>query len=174
MVKSVILKVCKNGQVEPINREAAQWMAGAESTSCHRLVAARDVDGRPICSSSCAERFRDGRHAGHARTRVVIRGQLCQLECQRREGQALVVIDSTGKRAPSPPYLLTAREKQMLTLLAGGLSAEGVAARLHLSACTVRTHLDHVRRRLLAAQSHPADSSTAEQNVRDFLVRLDN
>jgi len=41
---------------------------------------------------------------------------------------------------PSPPAALTAREQQVLALIAQGASSNDIAARLHLSVLTVRKH----------------------------------
>ena len=45
--------------------------------------------------------------------------------------------------APERPWL-TEREHEVLVLIAEGLSAPGVAARLHLAPGTVKTHLGHL------------------------------
>jgi two-component system nitrate/nitrite response regulator NarL len=44
--------------------------------------------------------------------------------------------------------VLTPREREVLELIAGGLSAPSIAARLHLSTPTVKTHLAHVYEKL--------------------------
>ena len=52
---------------------------------------------------------------------------------------------------PEPPTLefaLTAREREVLKLLAGGLSQGGIAERLVISPKTVAAHIDHILRKL--------------------------
>ena len=53
------------------------------------------------------------------------------------------------KGAGSPKLaLLTAREREVLTLLARGLDNQAIARRLHLSAHTARTHVGNILRKL--------------------------
>ncbi len=55
-------------------------------------------------------------------------------------------ISSGAPRHPGPS--LTAREREVCTLLAAGLSGEEIAERLFLSAETVRTHIRNAMQRL--------------------------
>jgi DNA-binding CsgD family transcriptional regulator len=48
----------------------------------------------------------------------------------------------------APPAGLTAREFEVLTLLAEGLTPDELAAQLFISARTVGTHLEHIFRKL--------------------------
>ena len=52
------------------------------------------------------------------------------------------------ERAPSNSPHLTPREQEVLRLTAAGLSAADVAARLYLSAATVKTHLQRIYQKL--------------------------
>ncbi len=63
------------------------------------------------------------------------------------------LVDATASRpeqpsAPRPPENLpdglTRREAEILTLIARGLTNPGIAARLHLSPHTVKSHINHV------------------------------
>ncbi len=55
----------------------------------------------------------------------------------------------TPKGAGSPKLaLLTAREREVLVLLAGGLDNQAIARQLHLSAHTARTHVGNILRKL--------------------------
>jgi DNA-binding NarL/FixJ family response regulator len=55
-------------------------------------------------------------------------------------------LDAERRRAGVPR--LTAREWEVLALAAHGMPYAEIAARLHLSAGTVRKHMEHVRERL--------------------------
>jgi DNA-binding CsgD family transcriptional regulator len=48
-------------------------------------------------------------------------------------------------QADSPAGRLSAREREIMALLAGGASNAKIAARLYLTTNTVRTHLDRIR-----------------------------
>jgi two-component system, NarL family, nitrate/nitrite response regulator NarL len=58
----------------------------------------------------------------------------------------LAAIQAEGARAQRP--WLTDREAEILSLIAEGLSAPGIGARLHLAPGTVKTHLSHLYEKL--------------------------
>jgi branched-chain amino acid transport system substrate-binding protein len=68
----------------------------------------------------------------------------------------------------APPYQLTSRELDVLTLIAGGLSNAEIGARLFTSPKTVSTHVEHVLKKLGVATRAGAAAIAAEQG----LVRL--
>lgn len=70
--------------------------------------------------------------------------------------------------AAEPPYRLTARELDVLTLMAGGLSNTEIARRLFTSPKTVSTHVEHVLKKLGTATRAGAAAVALEQG----LVRL--
>jgi DNA-binding NarL/FixJ family response regulator len=53
-----------------------------------------------------------------------------------------------NERPVVPLSGLTAREQEVLTLLAEGLAPDEIAGRLYISARTVGTHVEHVFRKL--------------------------
>jgi two-component system, NarL family, nitrate/nitrite response regulator NarL len=58
----------------------------------------------------------------------------------------LAAIQAQGAKAQRP--WLTDRESEILILIAEGLSAPGIGARLHLAPGTVKTHLSHLYEKL--------------------------
>ena len=58
----------------------------------------------------------------------------------------LAAIQAQGAKAERP--WLTDRESEILVLIAEGLSAPGIGARLHLAPGTVKTHLSHLYEKL--------------------------
>ena len=58
------------------------------------------------------------------------------------------VADEIRLRTPRQRPLMSARERETLTLIAEGLSAPDIARVLHLSTATVKTHLQHIYEKL--------------------------
>lgn len=75
-------------------------------------------------------------------------------------GWAEVTLDRTG-----PPYDLTSRELDVLTLIAGGLSNQEIARRLFTSPKTVSTHVEHLLHKLGTPTRAGAAAIAAEQGV---------
>ena len=67
--------------------------------------------------------------------------------------------------AAAPPYQLTSRELDVLTLIAGGLSNAEIAARLFTSPKTVSTHVEHVLKKLGVASRAGAAAIAVGQGL---------
>jgi DNA-binding NarL/FixJ family response regulator len=63
---------------------------------------------------------------------------------QRRLLDALAAGARLGVPSPEPADGLTTREEEVLAVIAEGLSNTEVAARLHVSEATVKTHVNHL------------------------------
>ena len=57
-------------------------------------------------------------------------------------------VPSSRPSGQAPGSMLTKRETELLPLLAEGLSDKEIAAKLHISPETVKTHLQHIYRKL--------------------------
>ena len=60
---------------------------------------------------------------------------------------ALLLTEDTGPRQPAAPGLggLSARERELVTLVAQGATNAQIADQLHISVRTVSSHLDRIR-----------------------------
>ncbi|MEM6994116.1 MAG: response regulator transcription factor, partial [Myxococcota bacterium] len=56
----------------------------------------------------------------------------------------LAVLRRANRVADPPGPTLSAREREVLQLLTTGLSNQQLAARLHVSLSTIKTHLNHI------------------------------
>jgi DNA-binding NarL/FixJ family response regulator len=79
------------------------------------------------------------------------------------------VLDAfrSGDTASSDPELdqLTAREREVLQLIARGYSYKEIAGRLHLSARTVESHVSSVLRKLQLSSRHEITRWAAERRL---------
>jgi two-component system nitrate/nitrite response regulator NarL len=87
----------------------------------------KDADARELCDAITAV----------ARGRTVLSPEL-------QSGVAGEIRLRTSRDRP----LMTARERETLTLLAEGMSAPQIGRALHLSTATVKTHLQHIYEKL--------------------------
>ncbi len=61
------------------------------------------------------------------------------------------ILSRVANKTPAVParaYALTAREQQILQLLAEGLAATAISGRLYISRATVRNHTQHILAKL--------------------------
>ena len=73
----------------------------------------------------------------------------------------------SGNTASTDPELdqLTAREREVLQLIARGYSYKEIAGRLHLSARTVESHVSSVLRKLQLSSRHEITRWAAERRL---------
>ncbi len=148
MTEFLVLRVNAAGQVTCGNAEAEQLMDREGTRSCHRLVGAQDPRGAPICTSSCAANLAQGRTPGNQDCPSVVRGKATRLHCQRAGDEVVVVMQRSETNAPKSREQLTPREREVLGLVAQGLTTKQAAQTLSLKPCTVRTHVEHACGRL--------------------------
>ena len=93
------------------------------------------------------EPLRNARHAlGAARARAAEeRGAAMSLDTAAEYALMLTVPDPRPTEAPPGPMQLSAREREMVTLVAQGRTDAEIAAQLYISVRTVRSHLDRIR-----------------------------
>jgi two-component system nitrate/nitrite response regulator NarL len=68
------------------------------------------------------------------------------------EDTQLGIAEQIRIRARDEPPILSAREQEVLMLVADGMTAPAIARRLQLATSTVRTHIDHLYEKLGASE----------------------
>jgi len=141
---------------------------------CHRVIGGVDADGGAFCGPDCAVacQAKANRHVTPVKFRIPRPGagdrtvQVITMIVSAPEGASLVhcAIDADPARraeeyvtrlatrtpissnggAPPVPSALTAREREVLSLLAEDQSAHAIAAELHVSHTTVRNHIQRI------------------------------
>jgi predicted ATPase/DNA-binding CsgD family transcriptional regulator len=103
-----------------------------------------------------------------------------RVRAEARAGAALsarqavaYALDEDGTASAGQPPSLTSRERQVVDLLAEGLTNQQIATRLHISVRTVETHIWHVRQQHgLRSRAHLAAWSVRQRDRRaDVAVR---
>jgi two-component system, NarL family, nitrate/nitrite response regulator NarL len=83
------------------------------------------------------------------------RDQICDAVAAAERGETVLspavqaqLVSGIRQHASEDQPTLSAREREILALIAEGLSAPDIGRRLHLSAATVKSHLQHVYEKL--------------------------
>jgi PAS domain S-box-containing protein len=143
--------------------DARMTCTAANDAACRMLGRPRaEIVGRPLGGTTIAQglwgRFmREGRLVANARVRRAD-GRLLDVDMVAatgipRPGSHLAIYFPRGQGTRH--QALSPREQEVTRLLAGGLSGQQIAERLHLSPETVRTHIRNAMQRLHArTRSH--------------------
>ena len=134
------------GAVVYKNRTAADLTGKETGAMCWETIGRLEgAEGLP-CEHGCVQRLLAS-GAGHATSADVgLPDGRYHLVCMNVAGQAVCVLARLG--APREPWQrLTPREREVLRLLSLGETTGGIARELDVSEATVRTHVEHMRRR---------------------------
>lgn len=139
MPDSVLLLVDERGTIQAASAAAEELLGPCRGRPCASIVAARQHER--LCEESCAQEVIAGTREAPAEP-AVVRERFGQLRCTPLHRQLVVSFEA----APGASYryeLLTAREKQVLQLVAEGLTSRVIAEELEVGHATVRTHVEH-------------------------------
>ena len=110
---------------------------------CRDLLAARGLDGTPVCTQTCLH------EAPRPPVPVRIDGSVWRMVCAGAGDQRVVLLENMEGEPGSRDHL-SLREREVLGLIALGLTNERIARRLSISRATVRTHVEHILDKLKA------------------------
>jgi DNA-binding CsgD family transcriptional regulator len=161
---SPLFQTTRGGRIVEWNRSAEELTgipAGdAVGCSCWDVVRGRDADGSLICHPGCsiARLAREGWPVRCTDLAVAMPSGVKRVTVSTivvgagEDASVLHTMDASapaGRQAPGPDRPeLTPRQREILALLADGLCAKEIAARLSLSVATVRNHIHGLLRRL--------------------------
>ena len=140
--------VHKDGTIAAQNEPALRLIGQGVGRFCWDVVGRiEDAEGLP-CVKGCVPQLvaRGPGQSKHASLRL--RGQRLDLTCISLEAATVCLLSCSTGRRPRPWEWLTGRELEVLRLLADGKTTASLAAHLQLSESTVRTHVEHMRRKL--------------------------
>jgi DNA-binding NarL/FixJ family response regulator len=82
------------------------------------------------------------------RTEIELAGRRHHLTCIPAEGIVVCVLDQHAEHDPAKWQTLTARERDVLSLLVAGLETAAIATELEVRESTVRSHVENMRTKL--------------------------
>ncbi len=143
-----ITLVGKDGATLAQNRSAGLLLGRAVGRACWEVMGSLAETEGLSCSRGCATALMAGglesaRHTGFRWCR-----EPYHLWCVPAGEVAVCTLCSATPRQPEDWERLTPRQLDVLGLVAAGKTTAGIAARLEMSAATVRTHVEHIRTKL--------------------------
>jgi DNA-binding CsgD family transcriptional regulator len=137
-----------DGKVLSENRLAKKLLGDRVGRPCWQVVGDEVRGGRVACSPWCVQRMiSDGSDCAMSHP-VMIGQQRYQLSCAPVDGNTVSILAPLDQRSePNGERLLTAREIDVLQLMAEGLTLGAAAKQLKISVTTVRTYVENVRRK---------------------------
>lgn len=138
----------EDGRLVALDAGARRLLGDALGRECWRAVGALgDAEGLP-CRTGCVRALLERGSMAAQHARVVLRGVRYSLSCMSVEGRVVCLLSPAAEQRPATWQQLSAREREVLALLSEGHTSAAIAARLGVSAATVRTHVEHMRAKL--------------------------
>ena len=129
-----------HGTIREMDPSAERWLGAMEGRSCAEAVRAVDNQRNAVCSGRCAQALEERVDKGP----VIVRDEAAHLVCTKVSGSRVVQLTRTVGQVA----VLSPREREILALVARGLTSHRIARRLGVSQATVRTHVEHIRDKL--------------------------
>jgi DNA-binding CsgD family transcriptional regulator len=137
-----------DGVVVSQNRAARRILGDSRNQTCWQSLSnLDDVEGLP-CRNGCVRQLLARGLNGSRHGSFSSAGQRFQLSCVPVQGQVVCALTPGGGEQRDAWQDLTARERSVLELLAGGATTESAARQLGISPATIRTHVEKMRVKL--------------------------
>lgn len=134
------------GQVVGENRAARVVLGHPNGNPCWRQLGEMEgVEGLP-CSEGCTARLTQD--ARDRTAHVTWDGDPYQLSCMPVNGKIVSVLAPCATAVGEQREALTTRERDVLRLLAEGMTSARIGEELGIGAGTVRSHVEHLREKL--------------------------
>lgn len=133
-----------NGVIRATNPAAERVLGAVVGQRCSSAMRARCGDG-PHCDDACAPNLARNHGSSREEGRARIRGATWRIVCsQLGDGVVATLLPALGEQADK----LSDREREVMALVAQGLTTSQIARKLTLSPATIRTHVERARDKL--------------------------
>ena len=138
----------KDGTLVVQNAPARRLMGEGRGKLCWEVVGGLEgAEGFP-CQVGCVGRLLTEGLEHTQRADLRLAGRDHRLTCIPMDDVAVCVLNRGAEHDPAQSQALTAREREVLTLLAAGNETPAVAEKLNVSESTVRTHVEKMRAKM--------------------------
>lgn len=144
-LRGPLLVVKPSGEIVGANQAAEELLGRCVGKRCWDMVGATDLQRGTICSPGCTEALEA---TGDSDRQALARGEVVQLSCCRAGEYVVVEVRPAPEEASGATARLSKREREILQLVAEGLSSTAIAERLDLGVSTVRTYALKARKKL--------------------------
>jgi DNA-binding CsgD family transcriptional regulator len=158
----VVLRVDAHGVVCAHNQVARALLGTVVGRRCEDVVCARSRSFDAVCAEHCAARLMTDGEGHFDRLVVTPDSEIRRLTCTRVGDELVVVLTPTGRDARAYERRLTVRERQVLELVAMGMSNPEIGEALGLGRATVRSHVERIFEKLDATTRTEASLTAIE------------
>lgn len=141
---TAVLLVDAKGVIIRSNKAANALFGSCVGLPCLPTVRPKDNDQHIVCHTACP---RGDRSRDSCWNEVHTHNKVATLRCTSMGDVVVVTVDRLADE-PNHFQRLTPREREVLGLVAQGLTAGDIAIELGIERSTVRTHVEHCRLKL--------------------------
>lgn len=143
-----VLVAEREGGVIVQNRAARQLMGVAKGRNCWDVVGGmKQAEGLP-CATGCVRELLAAGVDRSCHTRFSLAGRRHDLTCVPMDDVVICTLNAEKGTRPDASETLTARELDVLELLADGETTQSAARQLGVRESTLRTHVEKMRFKL--------------------------
>ena len=138
----------KDGTLVAQNSPARRLMGAGAGKLCWKVVGGLEGAEELPCQPGCVGRLLARGLERTQRADIRLAGREHRLTCVPVDGAVVCVLNRGAEHHQEKWQLLTAREQDVLSLLAAGDETPAMAKKLSVSESTVRTHVEKMRVKL--------------------------
>ncbi len=140
-----LMVVHPDGVILGVNGAAEELLGRCTGKACWDMVGAIDERRQPICRPGCTGELE---HAQALDRRGLARGEPIRLTCRKAGDFVVVEVRSLPEASVDCRVALSRREREILQLVAAGMSSTAIAEELELGVSTIRTYALNARKKL--------------------------